>query len=55
MNTENRRWALAGPLSIALWIVGIALINLSAPASHATGAQILAWYRSDSDSIVLGA
>jgi hypothetical protein len=55
MSNENRRWALVGPLSIALWIVGIALINRSAPASHATGAQILAWYKSDSDSIVMGA
>jgi hypothetical protein len=53
--TENRRWALLGPLAIALWIAGVALINHDAPASHATGAQILAWYKSDSDSVVVGA
>jgi hypothetical protein len=53
--TGNRRWALIGPLTIALWIGGIALINHNAPASHATGSEILAWYKSDSDSIVMGA
>ena len=53
--SENRRWALVGPLSVALWVVGIILINKNGPADHATGAQILAWYKSDSDSIVLGA
>jgi hypothetical protein len=53
-NSENRRWAMIGPLSIALWIAGIALINHDAPGSHATGSQILAWYRSDSDSVVMG-
>ena len=53
--SENRRWALVGPLSVALWVVGIILINKNGPAEHATGAQILAWYKSDSDSIVLGA
>jgi hypothetical protein len=55
MNTENRRWALVGPLTIALWIAGIALVNHNAPGDHATGAEILAWYKSQSDSIVLGA
>jgi hypothetical protein len=51
---ENRRWALLGPLAVALWIVGIILINKNAPGSHATGSEILAWYKSDSDSIVVG-
>lgn len=51
---ENRRWALFGPVSIALWIAGVALINHNAPATHATGGQILAWYKTDSDSIVMG-
>ena len=55
MTTDNRRWALFGPLSIALWIAGVALINKNAPGSHATGAQILAWYKSHSDSVVMGA
>jgi hypothetical protein len=52
--SENRRWALFGPLAIALWIGGIALINHNAPGDHATGSQILSWYKSDSDSIVVG-
>jgi predicted small integral membrane protein len=55
MNTsDNRRWALVGPLTVVLWIVGIILINKNGPADHASGSQILAWYKSDSDSIVLG-
>jgi hypothetical protein len=52
---ESRRWALFGPLSVALWVVGIILINKNGPADHATGSQILAWYKSDSDSITMGA
>jgi hypothetical protein len=55
MNTQNRRWALVGPLTIALWVVGIILINRNGPADHATGAQILAWYKSDSGTVILGA
>jgi hypothetical protein len=55
MNTShNRRWALLGPLTVALWVVGIILINKNGPAEHATGSQILAWYKSDTDSIVVG-
>jgi hypothetical protein len=55
MNTsDNRRWALFGPLAVALWVVGVILINKNGPADHATGSQILAWYKSDSDSIVVG-
>jgi hypothetical protein len=52
--SRNRLWALAGPAAVALWIAGIALINHDAPGGHATGSRILAWYRSDSDSVVLG-
>ena len=54
-SSDNRRWALVGPLSVALWVVGIILINRNGPADHATGSQILAWYKSDSDSVGLGA
>jgi hypothetical protein len=53
-STENRRWALVGPLTVALWIAGLALYQRNAPGNHATGSQILAWYKSDSDSIVMG-
>lgn len=52
--TENRRWALVGPLAVALWVIGIILINKNGPADHASGSEILAWYKSDSDTIVLG-
>ena len=53
--SDNRRWALAGPITVALWVVGIILINKNGPAEHATGSQILAWYKSDSDSVTFGA
>ena len=29
--SENRRWAVIGPLSVALWVVGIILINRNGP------------------------
>ena len=54
-SSDNRRWALVGPLTVALWVVGIILINNNGPAEHATGSQILAWYKSHSDSVTLGA
>jgi len=53
-NSENRSWALLGPLAVVLWVVGIILINKNGPADHATGSEILAWYKSDSDTIVMG-
>lgn len=53
--TDNRRWALVGPLGVALWVVGIILINRNGPAEHATGSQILAWYKAEADSVTLGA
>jgi len=52
--SDNRRWALAGPLTVGLWVIGIILLNHNGPAEHATGSRILAWYKSDSDRIVLG-
>ena len=55
MNTsENRLWALVGPLTVALWIVGLILLNHNGPADHASGSEILAWYRSSTDTILLG-
>jgi hypothetical protein len=55
MNTsENRSWALVGPLAVVLWIVGIALITRGQPGDHATGSDILAWYGSHKNSILLG-
>ncbi|HJQ74068.1 MAG TPA: hypothetical protein VJ814_04240 [Gaiellaceae bacterium] len=52
--SENRRWALAGPLTVALWIAGVILVTQSQPGDHATGSQILAFYKSHSDTILLG-
>jgi hypothetical protein len=55
MNTsENRGWAVAGPLAVALWIAGIFLLTKNAPADHATGNEILAWYRSSTNTILFG-
>lgn len=55
MNTsENRRWALLGPLTVALWIVGLALLTHHQPGEHAAGSEILAWYKAHTDSILLG-
>lgn len=55
MNTsESRRWALVGPLTVALWIVGLALLTSHQPGDHASGSQILAWYDAHSDTILLG-
>lgn len=53
-NSGNRAWALAGPLTIALWVVGLVLLQHHGPADHATGSAILAWYRSDTTTILLG-
>jgi hypothetical protein len=54
MTTDHRRWALVGPLTVGLWIVGLVLLNHNGPADHATGGEILAWYRSSTDTILLG-
>ena len=52
--SENRRWALLGPLTVALWIVGLALLTSNQPGDHATGSEILAWYKGHTDTILLG-
>jgi hypothetical protein len=53
-NSENRKWALFGPVAVALWIVGIVLLTHDAPQSNPTGGDILAWYRSETNTIILG-
>ena len=57
MNTLERRVALiAGPLTIALWIVGL-VVDSSLPTklpSHATDAQVLAWVQGNKNPIILG-
>ena len=53
--SENRRWALVGPLAVVLWVIGIIVLNNGGPAEHATGGQILAWYKAHGNRITLGA
>ena len=52
--TDKRTWAFAGPLAVALWVAGIFLLTHNGPADHATGAQILHWYRSNTTTILIG-
>jgi hypothetical protein len=52
--SQNRLWALVGPLAVALWIVGLALLSNNGPSDHATGSEILAWYRSHTNTILFG-
>ena len=52
--SDSRRWALLGPLTVALWIVGLGLLTNHQPGNHAGGRDILAWYRADTDTILLG-
>jgi hypothetical protein len=55
MNTsENRRWALVGPLTIVLWIAGAFLVTHNQPGEHATGSEILAYYKSNTNTVILG-
>jgi hypothetical protein len=50
----SRGWALTGLAAVTLWIVGLILLTHNGPADHATGSDILAWYRSNTNSILLG-
>ena len=52
--SENRRWALAGPITVALWIAGAFVVTHGQPGDHATGAEILAFYKAHTDTILLG-
>ncbi len=53
--TRLARWApLSGFLTVALWILGVALVNHDGPADHATDAQILDYYKANSNWILLG-
>jgi hypothetical protein len=52
--SENRRWALVGPLTVALWIAGLFLITYKGPGDHASGSDILAWYKAHTTTILLG-
>jgi hypothetical protein len=55
MNTsDNRRWAWLGPLTVALWIAGVFLVTHNQPGEHAAGSEILAWYKSNTNTILFG-
>jgi hypothetical protein len=51
---NNRSWALAGPITVALWITGLSLLTQHQTGDHATGSEILAWYKSNTNTILLG-
>jgi hypothetical protein len=54
-NSENNRsWVLAGPITVALWIAGLFLLTQHQPGDHATGSDILAFYKANTTTIVLG-
>jgi hypothetical protein len=53
-NSDNRRWALTGLLTVALWIVGVFLVTRKQPGDHATGSDILAFYKSNTNTILFG-
>jgi hypothetical protein len=52
--SENRRWAFAGPITVALWIAGVFLVTQSQPGNDATGSEILAFYKGHTNTILLG-
>jgi type IV secretory pathway TrbD component len=52
--SENRRWALVGLLTVALWVAGVFLVTRSQPGDHATGVQILTFYKGHTDTILVG-
>jgi uncharacterized membrane protein YozB (DUF420 family) len=53
-NSDNRRWALVGLVTVALWIAGVFLVTQNQPGDHATDAQILAFYKSNTNTILFG-
>jgi hypothetical protein len=57
MNTLERRIALvAGPLAVALWIVGLVVQNSGSKIPHhATDAQLLAWVQHNKNTITVAA
>jgi hypothetical protein len=53
-SADNRRWALTGLLTVALWIAGVFLVTQNQPGDHATGGEILAFYQSNTNTILFG-
>jgi hypothetical protein len=52
--SENRRWAFVGPLTVALWVAGVFLVTHNQPGGHATGSEILAYYKANTNTVILG-
>ena len=52
--SDNRRWAFTGLLTVALWIAGVFLVTQHQPGDHATGGDILAFYKSNTNTILFG-
>ena len=49
------RWApLAGVIAVALWIVGLICLTHDAPPSHPTDVRILAYYKAETNWILVG-
>ena len=48
---NSRSWALAGPITVALWIAGLFLLTQNQPGDHATGRDILGWYGSHTEAL----
>ncbi len=49
------RWSpLVGVLAVPLWIVGLILLSHKAPPSHPSDQQILAYYKGETNWILLG-
>lgn len=53
-NSDNRRWAITGLLTVALWTAGVFLVTQNQPGDHATGSDILAFYKSNTNTILFG-
>jgi hypothetical protein len=56
-HTLERIWPLTGILTVALWIVGLVVMEgvTDPPADDAGAEAILSWYQSDSNGIAAGA
>jgi len=52
--SRNSRWAISGLVTVALWIAGVFLVTQGQPGDHATGSEILAFYKSHTNTILLG-
>ena len=54
MSRWQRYAPLSGVLAVALWIVGIIVVNHNSPADHATDQEILDYYKANKNWVLLG-